>query len=76
MGKWNGCVEFNAMLNNTKWNSLEISIIPCKNVLILLEQCLCAGDNCFIQCCIYIYHLKLVDSSQIEESYLNTSSNV
>jgi hypothetical protein len=39
MGRWNGCVEFNAMLNKPKWNSFEIGIISCKNVLIFIKYC-------------------------------------
>ncbi len=71
MGKGNGCVKFDAMLNNMGGNSLEINIIPCKNVLILLEQCFCACSNQFIQCCIQLHCLRVVDSSRTQESYLD-----
>jgi hypothetical protein len=70
MSKWNGCVEFNVMLNNMGWNSLEFNIIPCENVFIILEQCLNVGNNHFLQCCIQFNHLKVVGHSQIEKSCL------
>jgi hypothetical protein len=63
---WNGCVE----LNNIGWNSLEITIIPCQNVLILSKQCFDVGNNRFFQCYIQLNCLKVVSSSQIEDSYL------
>jgi hypothetical protein len=34
MTKWNGYVELDAMLNNTRWNSFEIGTILHENVLI------------------------------------------
>ncbi len=51
MNRWDSGVKFNAMLNNLWWNSLQINIIPCKNVLIFLEQCFSIYHNWSNQYC-------------------------
>ncbi len=64
--RWNDYVE----LNNIRWNSFDISIIPCKNVLVLPKQCYDVNNKPFLWCYIQLNRLKVVSSSQIEESYL------
>ncbi len=65
MSKWDSGVEFDVILNNLWWKSLEVSIIPCKNAFIPLEQCFDICGNWSSQCYIQFNCLKIFDSLQI-----------
>jgi hypothetical protein len=60
MSMWDNGVEFDAMLNNLWWNSIQVNIIPCKNVLILPKQCFGICGNWFNQFHIQLNYLRIL----------------
>jgi hypothetical protein len=70
MSTWESGVEFDVMLSNLWWNSLQVNIIPFKNVFILPEQCFGIKGSWSSQCHIQLNYLQIFGSPQIEQLYL------